>query len=70
MHSVALKEGEMLFYESARCLHGRISEFKGLYYVSIFVHYQPVDRNIWSYTVEVNDGTGAILMSFKHLTFL
>eukprot|EP00595_Chromulina_sp_UTEXLB2642_P001267 CAMPEP_0196764834 /NCGR_PEP_ID=MMETSP1095-20130614/6959_1 /TAXON_ID=96789 ORGANISM="Chromulina nebulosa, Strain UTEXLB2642" /NCGR_SAMPLE_ID=MMETSP1095 /ASSEMBLY_ACC=CAM_ASM_000446 /LENGTH=286 /DNA_ID=CAMNT_0042121413 /DNA_START=259 /DNA_END=1119 /DNA_ORIENTATION=- len=52
LHSVALQPGEMLFYESARCLHGRMTELKGKYYGSIFVHYQPVDPRIWSYTVE------------------
>lgn len=52
LHSVALEEGDMLFYESARCLHGRITPLKGKYYASIFVHFQPVDKNIWSYTVE------------------
>ena len=29
----------MLFYESAKCLHGRMTEFKGEYYGSIFIHY-------------------------------
>jgi hypothetical protein len=43
----------MLFYESAKCLHGRRSQLKGKYYGSIFVHYQPVDPKIWNYSVEV-----------------
>lgn len=43
----------MLFYESAVCLHGRRKRFKGKYYGSLFVHYQPVDINIWNYTIEV-----------------
>ena len=47
----------MLFYESAKCLHGRRSTLKGSYYGSIFVHYQPVDSSIWNYTVEVSDGS-------------
>lgn len=42
----------MLFYESAKCLHGRMNEFRGKYYGSIFVHYQPVDTNIWSITLK------------------
>lgn len=44
---------QMLFYESAKCLHGRRSPLKGKYYGSIFVHYQPVDRSIWNYSIEV-----------------
>jgi hypothetical protein len=42
----------MLFYESAKCLHGRMRMLKGKYYGSLFVHYQPVDRKIWDYSVE------------------
>lgn len=44
----------MLFYESAKCLHGRMRTLKGKYYGSVFVHYMPVDRSIWDYTIEVN----------------
>jgi hypothetical protein len=42
----------MLFYESAKCLHGRMKQFRGKYYASIFIHYQPVDRKIWDFDVE------------------
>lgn len=42
----------MLFYESAACLHGRMSEFKGKYYGSIFLHYMPLDKELWGYDVE------------------
>jgi len=52
LFSLELQPGQMLFYESAKCLHGRMSEFKGKYYGSIFLHYQPVDTEIWNYTVE------------------
>jgi hypothetical protein len=67
LHSVNLEPGQVssfspppfsdhpqqLFYESAKCLHGRMKEFKGKYYGSIFVHYQPADRSFWNYTIEV-----------------
>ena len=52
LFSLELQPGQMLFYESAKCLHGRMSEFNGKYYGSIFLHYQPVDTNIWNYSVE------------------
>jgi hypothetical protein len=29
-----------------------MSEFKGKYYGSIFIHYQPVDKAVWNYTVD------------------
>ena len=51
LHAVNLEPGDTLFYESARCLHGRLTEFKGKYYGSIFIHYAPID---WKYEAEVN----------------
>ncbi|KAL1505123.1 hypothetical protein AB1Y20_008882 [Prymnesium parvum] len=42
-YEVELRPGEMLFYESSKCLHGRPRTFRGRYYASIFVHYMPVD---------------------------
>jgi hypothetical protein len=41
--SVNLEPGEMLFYESAKCMHGRPRPFHGKYYSSIFIHYLPTD---------------------------
>jgi len=52
LHSLKLQPGEMLFYESAKCLHGRMTNFNGKYYGSIFLHYQPVDPVIWPYKVD------------------
>ena len=48
LYAVNLEPGEMLFYESAKCLHGRRSQFRGRYYAGLFTHYQPVDKKIWS----------------------
>ncbi|RYG64377.1 hypothetical protein EON64_14125 [archaeon] len=53
VHSVTLEPGQMLFYESASCLHGRRQAFKGRYYASIFVHYRPLDTSVWNYSIEV-----------------
>mmetsp|Transcript_46037 Transcript_46037/g.107336 ORF Transcript_46037/g.107336 Transcript_46037/m.107336 type:complete len:411 (-) Transcript_46037:451-1683(-) len=39
---LALEAGQMAFYESAKCLHGRPARFRGKWYSSIFVHYKPV----------------------------
>jgi hypothetical protein len=52
LHSVVLQPGQMLFYESAKCLHGRMQEFNGRYYASIFMHYQPADKALWDYNVD------------------
>ena len=51
-HAVSLNAGEMLFYESAACLHGRRQRLRGKYYASVFVHYRPVDRSIWDFSVD------------------
>ena len=41
-NEVVLESGDMLFYESSKCFHGRPHTFKGSWYSSLFVHYYPV----------------------------
>jgi hypothetical protein len=40
-NEVILTPGDMLFYESSKCFHGRPSKFIGTWYSSVFVHYFP-----------------------------
>lgn len=40
-HEVILTSGDMLLYESSKCLHGRPRRFRGSWYSSVFVHYYP-----------------------------
>jgi len=42
-HEVILAPGDILFYESSKCFHGRPRRFNGSWYSSIFVHYYPRD---------------------------
>ncbi|GAB5356912.1 hypothetical protein AAMO2058_000329100 [Amorphochlora amoebiformis] len=42
VHEVALEPGQLLFYESAKLLHGRPKRFNGKWYTSLFTHYYPV----------------------------
>ena len=44
-HSVLLQPGEMLWYESARAVHGRPRHFKGEYFDNLFIHYSPT--GVW-----------------------
>jgi len=44
-NEVVLKSGDMLFYESSKCLHGRPQIFNGSWYSSIFTHYSPINWN-------------------------
>ena len=41
-HQVILTPGDILFYESSKCAHGRPLPFHGSWYTSVFVHYHPV----------------------------
>ncbi len=43
-HLVTMSPGDMVFYESARCLHGRPEALQGQFYVNIFTHYRPVGK--------------------------
>mmetsp|Transcript_30921 Transcript_30921/g.74675 ORF Transcript_30921/g.74675 Transcript_30921/m.74675 type:complete len:427 (-) Transcript_30921:118-1398(-) len=42
-HEVILKSGDLLFYESSKCFHGRPRPFNGSWYSSVFVHYYPAN---------------------------
>lgn len=41
-NQVYLEPGDVLFYESSKCFHGRPQTFVGSYYASLFMHYRPV----------------------------
>jgi hypothetical protein len=42
LHEIEMHEGDIVYYESARCLHGRMKPLQGDYYVNLFAHYRPV----------------------------
>lgn len=46
-HSVVMRAGDMLLYESAKLLHGRPDVFLGRHYDNVFIHYKPVSG--WDY---------------------
>ena len=45
--AVAVAPGEVLYYESARCLHGRVEPLRGDAYASLFAHYRPAGDPGW-----------------------
>ena len=51
-HNIILKPGEELFYESARCRHGRPYPLKGDYFANVFFHTKPKD---WDRYAEILD---------------
>merc|ERR1712059_10269 len=40
-HRILLKPGEMVYYESARAIHGRPSLLNGDFYDNFFIHFRP-----------------------------
>lgn len=47
LHEVDMEPGDIVYYESARCLHGRMQPLDGAYYVNLFSHYRPVGDDSW-----------------------
>lgn len=57
---VDLKPGEMLFYESAKCVHGRPRPMKGRWYSSLFMHYRP-----WNWTLTQNSAKDVVELQWE-----
>lgn len=51
-HNVEVGPGELVYYESARCTHGRPEPLNGsgAYFVNLFMHYRPVGNPKWYYS--------------------
>jgi len=47
LHEVEMDPGDIVYYESARCLHGRMRPLDGGYYVNLFAHYRPNGDPEW-----------------------
>lgn len=47
LHEIEMHEGDIVYYESARCLHGRMKPLQGAFYVNLFAHYRPVGDPKW-----------------------
>lgn len=47
LHEVEMNEGDIVYYESARCLHGRMRPLDGAFYVNLFAHYRPIGDRAW-----------------------
>lgn len=47
LHEVEMDPGDIVYYESARCLHGRMRPLDGGYYVNLFAHYRPNGDPSW-----------------------
>lgn len=49
LHEVIMEPGDVVYYESAKCLHGRNRPMVGpnAYYVNLFTHYRPTGDPNW-----------------------
>lgn len=49
MHEVIMEPGDVVYYESAKCLHARNRPMRGpnAYYVNLFTHYRPTGDKTW-----------------------
>mmetsp|Transcript_5283 Transcript_5283/g.15350 ORF Transcript_5283/g.15350 Transcript_5283/m.15350 type:complete len:360 (-) Transcript_5283:39-1118(-) len=49
LHEVVMEPGDIVYYESAKCLHGRNTPLQGAgsYYVNMFSHYRPAGDPDW-----------------------
>jgi hypothetical protein len=47
LHEIVMEPGDIVYYESARCLHGRMMPLNGSYYVNLFTHYRPIGDSRW-----------------------
>jgi len=49
LHEVLMSAGDVVYYESAKCLHGRNRPMAGpnAYYTNLFTHYKPIQEGDW-----------------------
>ena len=47
LHEIAMQPGDVVYYESAACLHGRMRPLLGDGYVNLFSHYRPRGDDLW-----------------------
>jgi hypothetical protein len=47
LHTMPMDEGDIVYYESAKCLHARMEPLRGAYYVNLFAHYRPTGDPKW-----------------------
>lgn len=61
LHEVAMEPGDIVYYESAKALHGRNTPLAGGHYTNLFTHYRPIGDPHW-YDKENPPGTPEPLM--------
>jgi hypothetical protein len=47
LHEITMEPGDIIYYESARCIHGRMRPLRGASYINLFSHYRPSGDPEW-----------------------
>ena len=47
LHEIEMNPGDIVYYESAKALHGRMKPLQGDFYVNFFTHYRPIGDPEW-----------------------
>lgn len=47
LHEVVMEPGDIVYYESAKALHGRNTPLQSGNYINLFTHYRPLDDPEW-----------------------
>lgn len=61
LHEVVMEPGDIVYYESAKALHGRNTPLQSGNYINLFTHYRPLDDPNW-YRKENPEGTPEALI--------
>jgi len=61
LHEIEMEEGDIVYYESARCLHGRMQPLHGAQYVNLFAHYRPINDPEWFLKPNPPDATEPVM---------
>ena len=61
LHEVVMEPGEIVYYESAKSLHGRNTPLHSGRYINLFTHYRPTDDPDW-YLRDNPEGTPEMLL--------
>ncbi|CAE7565356.1 unnamed protein product [Symbiodinium microadriaticum] len=48
LHEITMEPGDVVFYEAAKCLHGRMSPLRGDFYSNLFAHFYPKGDLDWA----------------------
>jgi len=56
LHEVVMEPGDIVYYESAKALHGRNTPLAGGFYANLFTHYRPIGDPNW-YMKDNPEGT-------------